>query len=115
MKRIKLVIIALIVLFVGLSSFKQNSIQAANSTTGLFCRWFEYNGWGDPFDPDSYCLLTSQPGCNSSDGYLCAIYVESDLFGGAPSELALLMLGLDSDCFTQYYQGIWGIIRFREY
>jgi hypothetical protein len=110
MKRFKIACLTLAICFAAFSSFKGRQ-PAEASPTGLLFKWYEYNGWGDPFEPESYTLLSSAPECHS-DGNLCAVYALTELFNDDhPSALSLLDLGLSSCTFTQPYTGLLGKVR----
>jgi hypothetical protein len=101
MKRIKLGFAALALALTMLSSFKSNQVTLKkNSSSMLFNRWFAYDGYGDQYDPCSYYLLPFGPDCAPAESYLlCAVYVESNTMGDAPSYLGLNLLGLFSESF----------------
>lgn len=107
MKRIKIASLALACCFALFASFKNKQPTESPAKATLLFKWFEYNGWGDPYDPDSYTQLSSSPECHG-DGNLCSVYALTDLFGGRPSALSLLDLGLSSCSFTQSYIGLLG-------
>jgi hypothetical protein len=117
MKRIKTLSVALTILFVGLTSTKTNSSSFSDAASGSswLYMWFEYDGCGDPFDPDSYWPAIFPPNCDSYDGYLCAIYAEADSYLLHPSATGLWELGLESSCFTQVYSGWSGEVKLKEY
>lgn len=113
MKRIKIVCLALAICFGAFSSFKsrQPAESSAGPRPGLLFKWYQYNNMGDPYDPESYTLLSETPVCHS-DGNLCAVYALTELLNDDhPSALSLLDLGLSSCTFTQPYTGLLGKVR----
>jgi hypothetical protein len=124
MKNIKHAAVVLAVLFVGLSSFKhQSSFQSSgiknvstekNVSTDWLYQWFEYDGYGDPYDPGSYYLTLFPPQCEAASGYLCSIYAEVDFWSAKPTIDGLWELGISSQSFTNLYDGVYGKVRFTE-
>jgi hypothetical protein len=111
MKRIKFVCLTLAICFAAFSSFKSRQPAETTTSTGLLFRWYQYNGMGDPYEPESYTLLSAAPECHS-DGNLCAVYSLTELLNNDhPSALGLLDLGLSSCTFTQPYTGLLGKVR----
>jgi hypothetical protein len=117
MKRIKTLSVALTILFVGLTSTKTSSSSFSGVASGSswLYMWFEYDGCGDPYDPQSYWPMLLPPYCDSEDGYLCAIYAEADALLLFPSEYGLWELGMESSSFTERYCGWSGEVILREY
>lgn len=112
MKRIKIASIALALLFVTLNSFTEQKTLAVE-TSGIY-RWFEYDGYGDPYDPQSYWLLVFEPECNS-DGYLCTVLAELDLWTFKPTLDNLYELGFSSSYFTEPYCGVYGAVKLDDF
>jgi len=112
MKRIKIASITLAFIIFCCSTFTNS--HSANTASGGIYRWFEYNGYGDPFDPSSYSLVSFAPECNN-DIYLCAIYSKCDMWSWLPMEDNLLLLGISSDMFTQPYNGVYGQVLLKDF
>ena len=111
MKRFKISALALVAFFVVFTSFHERKHDSSKYVNGLLFKWYEYNGWGDPYDPESYSALSEAPSCNS-DGTLCSVFAIVDLLNSNhPTVLSLVDLGLSSCCFTQQYTGILGRVR----
>lgn len=103
--KIKIASIALALIFVAFSSFK-NDYHENSANAGVF-KWFEYNGYGDPTNPASYTMVMFEPECNSTLE-LCAVYAECDFWGWHPTSNSLFTLAISSCYFTQSYVGGYG-------
>lgn len=114
MKRIKIASIALALFFVALNSFTGPKIQTTQ-ISDYYYRWFEYVGFGDPYDPSSYSLIMYAPDCYSSDPILCSVYAELDFWTWKPTATSLSELGISSASFTQPYAGGYGEIRLEDF
>jgi hypothetical protein len=79
----------------------------------VYWHWYEYNGIGDSYDPESYTVLSSAPACNYAKGNLCAIYALGK--DDYPDPQNLSDLGASSATFTQPYTGLYGKVRLTEH
>jgi hypothetical protein len=112
MKQIKIASIVVSLSFLTLNSFTSQKKIAAE-TNGIY-RWFEYDGFSDPYDPSSYSMIAFEPQCNS-DSYLCSIYAEVDLWSFKPKYDNLFELGFSSSYFTEPYCGIHGTVKLDDF
>lgn len=85
MKRFKIGISALVLLFAIGTSFAFRTAEAKNRAM-FTCIWYDYNGNpGEELDPSKYSLATGTPSCPDQGGALCGACVDaSDIYSSGP-------------------------------
>lgn len=95
--------IGCLALFLGLALWAFTDGASEQKPANTFTEeWFEYID-GDPYDPDSYIMVGSQPSCNGNT-QLCAVRATKQNDADLPTSESLITRGSQSQGFTVVVQ-----------